>query len=166
MAATFELVADFGNREHQALECSRWLEYRLDPIQIDQHLIEFEAPKKYDMGEPPSVRFQVSVITNIGESCGRIPLETDQLSRLGMHLYDVLHGAPHFELALVGWNAFLILDLDVLNDEWSALQGGRLNGLVVSMPLITELPSCSEFVPFDDLHVWIPYRGTSASIGW
>lgn len=169
MVATFELVADFGNRAAEAIQCSRWLQLRLDPIMIDQHLIVFDPPSVYGLGDPPSVQYQVSVKTNIGDSFEWISLDTGQLSRLGTHFYDVLRGAPHYDLALVGWNAFAILDLEVLNDEWSVLhvgEAGRLKGLVVSTPLVTELPFCIEYVPFDDLHVWIPYQGTSVDIGW
>ena len=109
MAIAFELVADFGSDKRFADACLQWLATRISPIQLDQYCIAIHPPlaNGYPYANPS--RFKVSLIpANVGslvaldDTVERIPLNDSQLSRLGNRLYDILRGAPHFELAMVG----------------------------------------------------------------
>jgi hypothetical protein len=90
-----------------------------------------------------------------------LPLSGEQLGRLGSALYDMLRNAPHFQLAMVGWDVERFLELDELIAEWEQhMDNGYLAGLVVARELLPRLPASSYFEPFDDAHVWIPYAGS------
>ena len=155
MAIAFELVVDFGGDKQSADDCLKWLSARITPVTIDQYEIAIHPPQAsgYPFGAP--TRFQVSVIpANVGCAVAldvtddRIPLNDFQLSRLGRSLYDVLRGAPCYELAMVGWDVDFLLDIDELNTDWTTeIQDGSFSGLVVRTNLISRLPKSSHFVP-------------------
>jgi hypothetical protein len=121
MAIAFELVADFGGDNQSADDCCRWLGARIAPVGIGSHEIQIHPPfvSGYPYEQP--TRFQVSVVpAQVGYSVAlddtddRIPLSAEQLSLLGDGLYDMLRGAPHYELAMVGWDVDFLLDIDEL----------------------------------------------------
>ena len=99
----------------------------------------------------------------LDESDGRIPLNDSQLSRIGKHLYDLLRGAPNYQLAMVGWDVDFLLDVDELKSNWaSEISDGSFDGLVVNKALLNRFPASEYFTDFDDEHVWLPYTGSEA----
>lgn len=170
MAIVFELVADFGGDQDSAASCRQWFDSRIAPVEIDQYTINIHRP--LILGYPYShpTQFQVSVIpANVGcavaldDTGDHIPLTDEQVSRLGSALYELLRGAPHYQLAMVGWDVDCLLDIAELNRDWSAeIQDGSLSGLVVHRSILDQLPQSSHFAAFDDDHVWIPYTGSPA----
>ena len=86
-----------------------------------------------------------------------------ELTNLGNSLYDLLRGAPNFQLAMVGVNVDFFLNVAELNSDWcDEIRDGSFDGLVVENSLIGQLPQSSHFVAFDDEHLWIPYAGSKA----
>ncbi len=170
MAIAFELVADFDRDKDSADCCRQWLESRIAPVQIDEYTINVHRPLISGYPSDNPTRFQVSVLpANVGcavaldETNKRIPLTDAQLSRLGVSLYDLLRGAPGYQLAMVGWDVDFLLEVNELTADWaSEIRDGSFAGLVASTSLIHKLPSSSYFVDFDDQHVWIPYTGSEA----
>ena len=138
MATAFELVADFDGDKGSAERCHRWLESRIRPAKIGNHIINIHRPliSGYPCANP--TRFKVSVVpANVGcavaidETDERIPLTDNQLSTLGKHLYNLLRGAPGYQLAMVGWDVDFLLDVDELNENWASEIGdGSFDGLV------------------------------------
>ncbi len=170
MAIAFELVADFDGDQESAERCRQWLESRSRPVDLGEFTINIHRPliSWYPYTNP--TRFKVSVVpANVGcgvaldETDDRILLNDDQLSRLGVQLYDWLRGAPGYQLAMVGWDVDFLLDVDELNADWASEIGdGSFNGLVANKSLLKQLPASECFVDFDDEHVWIPYNGSEA----
>ncbi|MCG8584563.1 MAG: hypothetical protein MI757_07620, partial [Pirellulales bacterium] len=81
----------------------------------------------------------------------------------GSRLYDLLRGAPAYQLALVGWDVDFWLGITELTANWSTEIGdGSLNGLVSRKSLLSRLPDSTHFAEFDDDHVWIPYTGSQS----
>ena len=170
MAIAFELVADFGGDKDSAECCRQWLDTRIAPVEIGEYTINIHPPliSGYPYASP--TRFKVSVVpANVGclvaldETDDRIPLTDSQLSRLGTSLYDVLRGAPHYQLAMVGWDVDFLLDIKELNSDWASEIGdGSFAGLVAGNSILSQLPASSYFVEFDDDHAWIPYKGSEA----
>lgn len=161
MAIAFELIADFDRDKDLANRCCQWLESRIAPVRIDEYTINIHRPLIAGYPYVNPTRFQVSVVpVNIGcavaldETDYRVPLTDAQLSRLGVFLYDLIRGAPGYQLAMVGWEVDLLLDVDELTADWaSEIRDGSFAGLVESTALIHKLPSSSYFVDFDDEHV-------------
>lgn len=170
MAIVFELVADFAGDKESAESCRRWLESRIRPVEIDDFTINIHRPLLAGYPYANPTRFEVSVVpANVGcavaldETDDRIPLTDKQLSDLGVHLYDLLRGAPGYQLAMVGWDVDFLLDVDELNEDWASEIGdGSFGGLVANKSLLHQLPKSEYFVDFDDEHVWIPYTGSEA----
>ncbi len=170
MAIVFGLVVDFGDNKQHAENFHDWLRVRASGVMIDGYQITIHAPifAGYPYGQP--TQFQVSVIpANVGfrvaidENHERIPLNDAQLSQLGSYLYDLLRGAPHFELAMVGWDVDFLLDLEDLNHDWAEeIRDGAMQGLVVHEALLNRLAQSDYFLPFDEHHQWIPYAGSKA----
>ncbi len=170
MAIAFELVVDFGGDRESAERCHQWLESRIRPVHIDEFTISIHRPLISGYPYTNPTRFKVSVVpANVGcavaidDTDDRIPLNDDQLSRLGLYLYELLRGAPDYQLAMVGWDVDFLLDVDELNADWASEIGdGSIGGLVANKSLLHQLPTSDYFVDFDDLHVWIPYTGSEA----
>ena len=170
MAIIFELVVDFDGDKESAERCRQWLESRIRPVDIDEFTINIHRPLFLGYPYTNPTRFKVSVVpANVGcavaldETDDRIPLTDKQLSKLGVYLYDLLRGAPGYELAMVGWDVDFLLDVDELNTDWASEIGdGSFGGLVANKSLLQRLPTSECFVAFDDEHVWIPYTGSEA----
>lgn len=170
MAIAFELVADFADDKDAADHCRQWLESRIMSVEIDQFTINLHQPLIAGYPHANPTCFKVSVIpANVGcrvaldESDERIQLDDHQLSRLGTHLYDLLRGAPGYQLAMVGWDVDFLLDVDELKSDWaSEIRDGSFDGLVVNKSLVHRLPASEYFTDFDDEHIWLPYTGSEA----
>ncbi|MCR9119028.1 MAG: hypothetical protein NXI22_19020 [bacterium] len=170
MAIVFELVADFDGDKESAEHCRQWLKSRIRPVSIGEFTINIHRPLISGYPYTNPTRFQVSVVpANVGYSVAidktddRIPLTDSQLSSLGEHLYDLLRGAPGYQLAMVGWDVDFLLDVDELNADWASEIGdGSFHGLVASKSLLQHLPTSECFVDFDDEHMWIRYTGSEA----
>lgn len=170
MAIAFELVADFGGDQDAAESCRQWFDARITPVKIDEYTINIHDP--FICGDPYKnpTRFKIVILpANVGLSVAiddadyPIPLTEVQISRLGNALYDLLRGAPDYQLAMVGWDVDHLLDLDDLNADWASEIGdGSFNGFVASKTLLSQLPVSSYFAEFDEEHVWIPYSGSQA----
>ena len=168
MAIAFELVADFNADKESADSFRQWITKRILPITIDQYAINLHTPfvSGYPYNNP--TKFQVSIVpANVGcgvaldETNDRLPLNESQLSRLGTFLYDLLRGAPRYQLAMVGWDVDFLLDIDELATEWaSEISDGSFAGLVVENSLLPRLPASEYFTYFDPTHVWLPYKGS------
>jgi hypothetical protein len=168
MAVAFDLTLDFRDNKQHAETCCAWLAARASGLVIDSFHIAIHSPfvAGYPYGQP--THFQVSMIPAdvginlaIDKNRERIPLDDVQLSQLGNHLYNLLRGAPHFDLAMVGWDVDSLLDVQELNGDWAKeIRVGAMHGLVVHIALLEELPRSNFFVPFDEDHQWIPYVGS------
>ncbi len=64
---------------------------------------------------------------------------------------------------MVDWDADRLIGVEELIEEFSEdVVDGNLDGLVVSHNVRELFPKSDHFVPFDDEHDWIPYKGTRA----
>jgi hypothetical protein len=170
MAIAFELVADFDGDKDSADSCRQWIDLRIAPVEIDEYTINIHRPLTSGYPYENPTRFQVSVIpANVGclvaldDTHDRIPLTGTQLSLLGKSLYDLLRGAPGYQLAMVGWDVDFLLHVDALNADWACeIRDGSFGGLVASKSLLPKLPGSPHFVEFDEEHAWIPYTGSQA----
>ena len=170
MAIAFLLVADFGREKASAESCREWFDTRIRSVEIDDYSIKIHPPLISGYPYTNPTRFHLSIVpANVGccvaldESEEQIPLTGAQLSRLGLSLYDMLRGAPGYQLAMVGWDVDFLLDVDELTAHWSfEISDESFSGLVARKSLLFKLPKSSCFTDFDDDHVWIPYAGSNA----
>jgi hypothetical protein len=167
MAIIFALTVEL-ERPEEALEFAQWLRLQDTTVVIDEYKIKMHPLDLTPMTFTGHTYHHVNVIpacVSYGLAWERhqsgLRLSSSQLSRLGQGLYQLIRDAPHYRMAIAGWETDRFLALDELSTDYAEdIKDGLLEGLVVSETLSQQLPKSSHWVPFDKSHLWIPYRGS------
>jgi hypothetical protein len=166
MAVVFELSVHFGPERAAADRFIAQIKQRYRSFPIGTHTIALHPPL-LNIRSAPNI--EVSIIP-IGIGMGvamdrdhpHLDLTTDELTRLGHQLYDLLRGLDGYKVAMVGWDTDRFTCLELQTDYQAELLDGTMTGVVVARDQLASLTTSQHFVPFDAYADWIPYAGTTA----
>jgi hypothetical protein len=166
MAIVFELVVNFGT-DKQAAEAAAELVRRADHIDVRGVPVPLGEPFVYELTPPPAyIEFSVHP-RGIGY-CGPGPkpdfdprsLTSDEITRIGHTLYDLLRGFSGYRAAVVGWDPESQVDLEDFEADWRNGDPPRYDGLVLADDLCERWRLGPEWIVFSPGYRWLPYSGS------
>lgn len=172
MAILFELVVNFGANE-QGLEAATEGVRRVDHIDVRGVSLPLGAPVVTRLGSPGTrtyTEFSVYVRGMGYGAPGPRPdldprsLTSEEITRVGHALYDLLSGFSGYRAAVVGWDPESLVDVDDLEADWRNGDPPGYDGLVLADDLCERWGLGREWVAFRDGYRWLPYSG-SKNIG-
>lgn len=166
MAVIFELVVNFGADEEAAGAAA-------ERVRRAGHVGVRGVP--VPLGEPyvtkltrPSAYIEFSVHPHGIGYGGPGPkpdldprsLTSDEITRIGHRLYDLLRNFSGYRAAIVGWDPESLVDVDDLEADWRAGDPPGYNGLVLADDLCDRWKLGPEWSAFEPGYRWLPYSGS------
>jgi hypothetical protein len=87
-------------------------------------------------------------------------LTSDEITRIGHSLYDLLRSFSGYQAAIVGWNPESLVDLKDLETDWRNGDPPSYNGLVLTDDLCKRWRLGPEWSAFEPGYRWLPYSGS------
>jgi hypothetical protein len=166
MAVIFELVVNFGTNTEAAGTASELvhrfghIDVRDVPVPLGEPFvsglprrhayIEFSVhPRGIGYGGPgPRPDFDPRSLTS------------DEITRIGHALYDLLRGFSGYRAAVVGWDPEPLVDVQELEADWRNSDPPGYNGLVLADDLCERWRLGPEWSAFEPGYRWLPYSGS------
>lgn len=166
MAIVFELVVNFGT-DKEAARAAAELVRRAGHIDVRGVPVPLGEPIVCGLTPPPAyIEFSVHP-RGIGYGGpGPKPdldprsLTSDEITRIGHALYDLLRGFSGYRAAVVGWDPESQVDLGDLEADWRNGDPPRYDGLVLADDLCERWRLGPEWTVFRPGYRWMPYSGS------
>ena len=178
--SSFELVVNFG-RDEDALQAATDELERRPTVQVRDLHVPLSTPSLTRVRSDDQLIYIEFAVWPIGISShlyfgpGRDPdevppirardLTDDELTSVGEQLYDLLKRFNGYEVATVGWDPEVLVEVGFLESDYVPDGSiSRVDGLVLSDALI-ERWKPQGFLPFSRGYSWVPYRGSHNILG-
>jgi hypothetical protein len=165
MAIVFELVVNFGTGK-EAAGAAAELVRRAGHIDVRGVPVPLGEPFISRLNSPAYIDFSVHP-RGIGYGGpGPKPdldprsLTSDEITRVGHALYDLLRGFAGYRAAVAGWDPESQVDLQDLEADWRNGDPPRYDGLVLADDLCEKWQLGPEWNAFEPGYRWLPYSGS------
>jgi len=164
MAVIFELVVNFGTGK-EAAEAAAERVGRAGHIDVRGVHVPLTGPFVTGLGSPDYIEFTVHP-SGIGWGPHLKPafdprsLTSDEITRIGHSLYDLLRAFSGYRAAIVSWNPESLVDLEDLETDWRHGDPPSYNGLVLADDLCERWRLGPEWSAFEPGYRWLPYSGS------
>ena len=164
MAVLFELVVNFGT-DTEAAGAAAELVDRAGHIDVRGVHVPLLGPFVTGLGSPNYVEFTVHPSgigwgTRVKLAFDPRSLTSDEITRIGHSLYDLLRAFSGYRAAIVGWDPESLVDLEDLETDWRNGDPPSYNGLVLADDLCERWRLGPEWSGFEPGYCWLPYSGS------
>jgi hypothetical protein len=164
MGVAFELVVNFGTSEEAAVAAAG-LVRRADHVSVRGLPVPLGEPYVYHLNPPHGyIEFSVHPRGIDYAGPGRKPdfdpaLTSDEITRIGHALYDLLRGFSGYRAAVVGRNPEWMVDLEDLEADCRRGDPPCYDGLVLAEDLCQRWRLGPGWIAFEPGYRWLPYTG-------
>lgn len=166
MAIIFELVVNFGTNE-EAVAAAAELVRQAGHVDVRGVPVPFGDPYITKLTRPPayielSVHMRGIGYGGPGPKPGLDPrsLTSDEITRTGRALYELLRSFSGYRAAVVGWNSESLVDVEDLEADWRSGDPPNYDGLVLADDLCDRWQLGPEWSAFEPGYRWLPYSGS------
>jgi hypothetical protein len=166
MAVLFGLVVNFGTGKEAAGAAAEHVR-RAGHIDVRGIPVPLGEPYVHELARP-SAYIEFSVYPRGIGYGGPGPkpdldprsLTSDEITRIGYALYDLLKSFSGYRAAIVGWNPEALVDVEDLELDWRNGDPPGYSGLVLADDLCQRWRLGPDWTAFRPGYRWLPYSGS------